>query len=125
MKRPAGAPGTDPTSSFLSGLAEAAHHPLVARTEGTVLLELANHGVDDHWLVAIDHGRINVDNRPGPADAVVRMPQQLFAAAVRGRKNLWAAILRGDVVVEGDLHLVTVFQRLLPGPPPAGTSSGR
>lgn len=118
MKWPAGVSSTDPTSSFLLGLSESGYHALLARARGVILLELTNRGVDDHWLISINRGNIEVANRPGPADAVVRLPQELFASATRGCTNLWTAILRGDVAVEGDVHLVRAFQRLLPGPPP-------
>jgi hypothetical protein len=34
-----------------------------------------------------------------------------------GTANAITAQLRGDLVVEGDMHLFMVFQRLFPGPP--------
>lgn len=128
MKPGAGARRNDPTASFLFGLQAKGFQPLVARARGTIMLELTNRQAEDHWLIRIDEGRVEVANRPGPADVVVRMRRELFVSAVRGRSNLWTAILRSDVVVEGDLHLLVVFQRLLPGPsddPSAAADPGR
>jgi len=124
MKSVSGALSSDPTASFLQGLEEAGYHPLVAQASGTIMFELTGLGVDDHWLVTIDKGSVGIANRPGPADAIVRMRRELFASAVRGHSNLWTAVLRNDLEVEGDLHLVMVFQRLLPGPPPDRNTTG-
>jgi hypothetical protein len=106
----------DPIESFMLGLEKIAYQPLLAHTDGTILLELTDDGVNDHWLITIDRGRVLVSNRPGPADAVVCLRRELFDSATRGRSNLWTALLRDDATVEGDLHLVAAFQRLLPGP---------
>ena len=128
MKSDGSARRSDPAASFLLNLEDAGPQPLVARARGTIMLELTSRGADDHWLVTLDDGRVEVVNRPGPADVVVRMRRELFASAALGRSNLWTAILRNDVSVEGDLHLLVVFQRLLPGPPngtePPGYSGG-
>jgi putative sterol carrier protein len=39
---------------------------------------------------------------------------------VEGKVNAMAAVLRGEVSLEGDLGLVISFQRLFPGPPRTG-----
>lgn len=117
MKSPAGARRADAMVSFLLGLEKAGHQPLVAQVSGTIMLELTDSRPDDHWLIRMDRGNITVANRPGSADVVVRMSKALFTSAVLGRSNLWTAVMRNDVSVEGDLHLLMIFQRLMPGPP--------
>ena len=47
-----------------------------------------------------------------------------------GKVNAMAAVLRGDLAVEGNAELLVLFQRLLPGPPRrrrklASTAAGR
>lgn len=124
MESPVDAPRTDPTGSFLHGLEKAGYQPAVSSVRGTVMLELTGIPVDEHWLIAMDEGLVVVSGRPGPADTVVRMPKELFAEAVRGRANLWTAVLRNEVTVEGKLFLLIAFERLLPGGPPGYGSSG-
>jgi hypothetical protein len=55
----------------------------------------------------------------------------LFEAIAAGKVNATAAVLRGELAIEGDWELMVLFQRLLPGPPtsrnrrPAGSNGRR
>jgi hypothetical protein len=51
------------------------------------------------------------------------MDRALFDRAVRGKANLNAAVLRGLLSAEGNIHLLVLVQRLLPGPPRASTTT--
>lgn len=118
MKSDSAALRSDPTAAFLLGLERSGFHPLIGQVNGSIMLQLAGPGGVDHWLVVLDKGHVGVANRAGPADAVVRIKRELFASVALGRSNLWAAFLRNDLQVEGELRLLVVFQRLLPSPPP-------
>ncbi len=99
---------------FLAELEARGREPLLARTKGTIRFDL---GRGKGWLVSIEEGRISASRVNSRADAVVHVSEGLMEDLVTGRANATAAMLRGEVLVEGDLALVQTFQRLFPGPP--------
>jgi len=110
-------PTGDPTAAFLEDLAARGHDPLVLRANGTLRIDLLDDGDLDRWYVTLAKGDIRVARRGGKADAVLRTERSLFDGMVQGKVNAMAALLRNVLHVEGDLGLVTLFARLLPGPP--------
>lgn len=109
----------DPTADFFSELGKRQHEPMLARVTGTVRFDLAHDGTTDHYLVAVDNGDVTVAATAGTADAVIRTDRALFDEAVTGRANGMTAVLRGEIVIEGNVELLLRFLRLLPGPVPA------
>jgi putative sterol carrier protein len=107
----------DATAEFFAQLAERGRDPLVQNASGTVRIELSHGKRTDRWLVSVDKGEISVSRKNAAADGVVRTTKELFDRLASGRANAFAASLRGEVDAEGDLGLVLLFQRLLPGPP--------
>ena len=110
------APTGDPTIAFLEELAARGHDPLVHGANGTLRLDLSDDGDVDRWYVVLSKGDIKVARRGGKADAVLRVDRSLFDGMAQGTVNAMAALLRNVLHVEGDLGLVTLFARLLPGP---------
>jgi predicted lipid carrier protein YhbT len=110
---------TDSTAAFLEKLA-GRHEPLLDGVKGTLRLELLHDSRTERWLVDIDHGEVSVSRKNARADCVVRADKALFDAMARGEVNAMAAMLRGALAIEGDPHLLVLFQRLLPGPPRSG-----
>src|SRR5512132_3094249 len=98
------------------GLGEASHVPLLKQASGTMLFELLGGQRMERWRVIVDRGQVSVARGNGPADCVLRADRKLFARMAAGRVNAFAAVLRGEVTVEGDPRLLVLFQRLLPGP---------
>jgi hypothetical protein len=41
----------------------------------------------------------------------------LFERIARGEANATAAVLRGAVIIDGDMELLVQLQKLFPGPP--------
>jgi predicted lipid carrier protein YhbT len=72
--------------------------------------------VVDQWIVSLHNGQISVEHRGGDADGVVSLDRQLMAQMATGRSNAMSALLRGDMMVTGDVHLLVLLERLLPGP---------
>jgi putative sterol carrier protein len=99
------------TTDFFEGLGTRGHEPLLERASGTIRIELTN-GKRTVWLVTIERGDVTVTRRNARADCVVRGPEKLFDAAVKGRASAMAAVLRGAVEVEGDPELLVLFQRV-------------
>ena len=73
----------------------------------------------ERWLVVLEKGEIAVSRRHARADCVVSADRALFDRIASGEANALAALLREEVNVEGDINLLVLFQRLLPGPPRA------
>jgi putative sterol carrier protein len=96
---------------FFEGLGARGHEPLLERASGTIRIELTN-AKRAVWLVTIEKGDVTVARRNARADCVVRAPEKLFDGVVKGRENAMAAVLRGEVAVEGDPELLVLFQRL-------------
>ncbi len=108
----------DPTAAFFTTLSQRGRDPLLRDTTGTVRFDLTDGDDTEHWLVSLDHGHADVRPHAGvvAADCVVGTSGRLFAAITRGQANALAAVLRGEMVVDGDLELFVILQRLFPGP---------
>lgn len=112
---------TNLAEEFFNRLA-AQPQPLLHDVEASIRIELDEHGrATDSWLLRIDHGRVRVSRRGGKADAAIKTDRVLFDQMVTGEVNSVAAALRGRLRLDGDIRLLVVFGRLLPGPP-SGTT---
>ncbi|MDI1463680.1 SCP2 sterol-binding domain-containing protein [Catellatospora sp. KI3] len=119
---------TDPTEQFFTELVAHGRHPLLQTTTGTIRFDVTGTGRTEHWHARIDKGHVQVTRGDDTADCVVRVERALFDGIVTGHVNTMAATLRGQVEVEGELHLIVMLQRLFPGrptPQPAHTGSRR
>ncbi|MEV0457558.1 SCP2 sterol-binding domain-containing protein [Catellatospora methionotrophica] len=108
---------SDATADYFHSLAEHGRYPLLRATTGTIRFDLADDGHAEHWRVAIKQGHIDVSRGGEPADCVVHVAKSLFDGMITGRVNTMAAVLRGQINVEGELHLIVMLQRLFPGRP--------
>jgi putative sterol carrier protein len=104
------------TSEFFDQLAERGHEPGFARSTGTLRFDLTRAGRTEHWRVELRRGAVKVARSADPADCVVRADAALFDDLATGRANGMAALLRGQVVAEGEPQLLIRFQRLFPAP---------
>ena len=102
------------TAEFFDGLAQRGHEPLLERATGTVRFDLVENGRDERWLVAVDKGDIVVSHRDGTADCTLRASRRLFEGVATGEVNAMAAVMRGAIQVDGDWHLLVLFQRVFP-----------
>jgi len=109
----------DPTGEFFDELGRRGHEPLLEKATGTVRFDVKDGKRTDRWLVAITKGDLAVSRRNTGADCVVSTDRALFDGVASGRRNAMAALLRGEMGVEGDVRLLVAFQRLFPGPPRA------
>jgi putative sterol carrier protein len=120
---------TDQTTQFFEELRQRDHDPQLENRSGTLRFDIATGKETDHWLVTIDKGDVTVSHRGGEADATVGADKSVFEAIASGKESPVAAVLRGTLHIEGNLRLLSLFRRLLPGPSPvkarAATSTGR
>ena len=108
--------GRDPTSRFFDELAARGHEPLLRKATGSFRFDVVEGARTRRFLVRVDSGDLSVSTGGGDASCVLRADKSVFDRIVSGRMNAVAAVLRGDVQVEGDWRLLVRLQRLFPGP---------
>src|SRR5262245_49453330 len=102
----------DATSDFFDELSRRGHEPLLEKVKATIRFDLARNGRTERWLVAVDHGDIAVSRRNAKADIVLRADAKVFDGLATGEVNSMAALLRGEIGVEGDPGAIVLFRRL-------------
>ena len=107
----------DATAKFFADLESGGHQPLLEKASGSLRFELTEGKAVERWRVDVRKGDVAVSHKAGAADCVLRAPKSLFDKIASGRENAMAAVLRGALVVEGNIDLLLAFQRILPGPP--------
>ena len=105
------------TAAFFDALGRRGHEPLLATVTGRAQFDVVDSSRTDRWLVAISKGDITVSHKRGTADCTIRGSEALFDDLASGRTNATAAVLRGALLVSGDLELFFAIQRIFPGPP--------
>ncbi len=109
-----------PTEEFFGELGRREYIPQLGKTTGTVRIELVDDECTRHWYFRINQGKLLVSRENLEADSVVRSRQDVFDHVAAGEMNMMAAVLRGEVSVEGQLPLLTLFERVIPEPPSSG-----
>ena len=107
----------DPTTEFFDELGRRGHEPMLRKATGTLSFDISDGASTAHWSVVVKKGDVSVSRAHGEADCTVKTDRPLFDAIVSGEKNAMAAILRGEVAIEGDPELLVLFQRVFAGPP--------
>ena len=105
----------DPAEQFFAELATRGHEPLLRKASGSTRFDVRDGRRTRRWVVAVDDGDVAVSTGKGDAACVIRADKAVFDKIVAGRMNAVAAVLRGDLEVEGDWRLIVRMQRLFPG----------
>jgi SCP-2 sterol transfer family len=103
----------DAVSDFFEDLSSRAYDPLLRSVSGTVRFDLVSGKTTERWLLEIRKGDLSVSHRNVAAGTVMRLSRTLFEAVARGETNLFPALLRGEVTLEGDYRLMIMVRRLL------------
>lgn len=106
----------DATTEFFSALEARRHEPLLEKERGTLRFDLASGKRTTRWLIEIENGDVSISHRNAKADCVVRTKKSLFDGIATGQQNAMAAVLRGEVGIDGDRTLLVRFQKLFPSP---------
>jgi len=109
----------DATTRFFEDLDRREYEPLLAKASGTLRIDLHEGAQTSHWLLSIDHGRVDVSQEDREADTVIGTSPALFEDIAAGREHGLAALFRGDMTVLGDARLVVQVERIFPGSPDA------
>ena len=106
---------TDAMTRVVDGLVGRAD-PRLANVTATVRLDVVDGRRTQRWLLTVDNGDIQISQGSAPADLVIRCEQALADRLFTGKANAMAAVLRGELTVEGSADLLVLVQRLLPRP---------
>ena len=90
--------------------------PVLMKMSATIRIDVEDGPTTRHWLLTIDRGTVRTSHRRAKADAVIRVSRDLFERILGGEANAMAAVLRGEMSIDGDPELLVAFQRLVPGP---------
>ncbi|XTZ18130.1 SCP2 sterol-binding domain-containing protein [Micromonospora echinospora] len=107
----------DAITRFFEDLDRRGFEPLLEKASGTVRFDLSEGARTTHWLLAIERGRLRVDQEDREADTVIGTSPLLFEQIVTGREDGIAALLRGDLTVSGNRRLMVQVERIFPSPP--------
>ena len=111
----------DVVQDFFEQLGSYGHQPLLAKAKGTARFDVMDGKRSERWFITLDKGHVKVSRKNAAADMVVHAPRALLERIVQGKANALAALLRGELTVQGNTELLVLFQRLLPRPSDAKT----
>ena len=103
----------DAVTAFFEDLGSRGHDPLLRSVSAVVRFDLVSRKATERWLLTIQKGDLSVSHRNVRADAVIRLSRDLFERVATGETTLLPAMLRGEVVLEGDYRLMIMIRRLL------------
>ena len=89
------------------------YEPLLENVTGVLRIDLSEEDRTDRWFIAVDRGDVTASSPSGAADCTLLMDAAPFDRMTRAEVNAMAAVLRGDIGIDGDLELVVMFQRLM------------
>jgi putative sterol carrier protein len=115
----------DPTARFFDELAARGDEPLLQKASGSTRFDIVDGKRTLHWLVSVDRGKIAVSKQKASADCAIRTQKAVFDKVAVGGMNAVAAVLRGDMAVEGDWRLLVRMARLFPASPGSLRSAAR
>lgn len=109
----------DVTTRFFEELDRRGYEPLLEKEGGSLRFDLRHGTETTRWLLFVDRGRVRARQEDREADTVVTADADLFEEIVTGRADGLAALLRGDMTIDGDPRLVVQVERIFPGSPDA------
>ncbi|MFL5737934.1 MAG: SCP2 sterol-binding domain-containing protein [Actinomycetota bacterium] len=91
--------------------------PVLRNLNGTIRFDLRDGKSVESWFLTVAEGDVRISHRKGEADCVASLDAALSDAIMTGEANAFAAALRGEIELDGEVALLLEFQRLFPGPP--------
>ena len=106
---------TDAIGAFFADISTRGPIPILGTVEGTIRFDVSDAASTERWYVTMSQGQVSVSHKSTKAASMVQVDRALLNEIAEGRRNAMAAVLRGALVVEGNLNLLMIFTRLFPG----------
>jgi len=106
----------DAIARFFDELAARGPEPLLGNATGAVRFDVVSGTRTERWVVMVRKGEIDVSGGDVTPDLVIRADRSLLERIVGGKANAMAALLRGELAIDGDSDLLVLMQRLFPRP---------
>jgi putative sterol carrier protein len=108
------------TEQFFNALADRGYEPLLHRANGSVRVDLDHN--EESWYLDVAKGKVKVSRRADDANCTVRSDRATFERVASGQTNALAAMLRNEIMFEGEPTLLVLLQKLFPWPTEGPTS---
>ncbi|MFG1955873.1 SCP2 sterol-binding domain-containing protein [Micromonospora sp. NPDC048830] len=93
------------------------HSTLSTSTDATVRFDLVADDRTEHWYLDIHQGEVDVSHAARDADCIVLAGANAFERLASTHGSIFAAVIRNDLTVLGDIRLFAMLRKLIPGPP--------
>jgi len=107
---------SDPTARLFERISRLGRVDALAEVDGRLRFDLHEGDRVEHRAIIVHRGQISVGQEIDDPDCVVDADKALFDRMASGQSNAMTALLRGDMMITGDVLLVVLLERLLPGP---------
>jgi len=107
---------SDPTARLFERISRLGRVDALAEVEGRLRFDIHEGDRVEHRAIIVHRGQISVAQEVEDPDCVVDADKELFDRMAAGQSNAMAALLRGDMMVTGNVRLLVLLERLLPGP---------
>jgi hypothetical protein len=118
---------SDPTARLFERISRLGRVEALAGIDGRLRFDVHVGDRVEQRAIIVQSGQITVAHDVEDPDCVVDVDKELFDRMAAGQSNAMSALLRGDMMVSGDVRLLVLLERLLPGPTGAhgpGRTSG-
>lgn len=107
---------SDPTARLFERISRLGRVDALAEVDGRLRFDVHEADRVEHRAIIVHRGQISVTDQVEDPDCVVDVDKDLFDRMAAGQSNAMTALLRGDMMVSGDVRLLVLLERLLPGP---------
>ncbi|MFG1955913.1 SCP2 sterol-binding domain-containing protein [Micromonospora sp. NPDC048830] len=103
---------------FFSDLADRGHIPRLGRINAVVRIDITDDARRESRFVTVKAGDVTV-SREGPSpNAVLTASEGVFARLISSGEGWYALLLRGDLLTEGDIYVLSYLAYVIfPGRP--------
>jgi hypothetical protein len=107
---------SDPTARLFERISRLGRVDALADVDGRLRFDVHVADRVEQKAIIVHHGQISVAHELDDPDCVVDVDKELLDRMAAGQSNAMTALLRGEMMVSGDVKLLVLLERLLPGP---------
>jgi hypothetical protein len=107
---------SDPTARLFARISRLGRVDALADVDGRLRFDVHAGDRVEHRAIIVHRGQITVAGEVTDPDCVVDVDKELLDRMAAGQSNAMTALLRGDMMITGDVRLLVLLERLLPGP---------